>query len=147
MSKPIKHLPMLPAERALKVIGGRWKAVILYQLFDGPKRLSELERLLPHASQKMLIQQLREMQTHGLLTREIYACVPPRVDYAVTPLGLSLRPILMALCEWGRLHAHELNEVERLADCGPVRSDGPPALTSELLAAAVLLKSSGSVHA
>ena len=146
MSKPIKHLPMLPAERALKVIGGRWKAVILYQLFDGPKRLSELERLLPHASQKMLIQQLREMQGHGLLTREVYAQVPPRVDYAATPLGLSLRPILTALCEWGRLHAHELNEVQRLAVCEPAHPGELSALTSELLAASVLLKSAEHAH-
>ena len=66
MTELIKRLPMLPVERALKVISGRWKAVILYYLLDSPKRLSELKRLVPEISQKVLIQQLREMEEHGL---------------------------------------------------------------------------------
>ncbi|WP_424195078.1 winged helix-turn-helix transcriptional regulator [Ampullimonas aquatilis] len=123
MKKPVKHLPMLPAERALKVISGRWKAIILYQLFEGAKRLSELNRLVPHISQKVLIQQLREMEEHGLVHREIYPQVPPRVDYSATPLGMSLEPILLTLCEWGRHHASELDELDRLADCPIVVSD------------------------
>jgi len=123
MKHPIKHLPMLPAERALKVISGRWKAVVLYQLFDGPKRLSELSRLVPHVSQKMLIQQVREMEEHGLLTREVFAQVPPRVDYSATKLGLSLRPIITSLCDWGRKHAVQLDEVDRLATC-PIEPAG-----------------------
>src|SRR6516225_854016 len=120
-----KRLPMLPAERALKVIAGRWKAVVLYHLFDGPKRLSELRRLAPNVSQKVLVQQLREMEEHGLVHREIYRQVPPRVDYSATPLGLSLEPVLSALCEWGRHHAVELDEIDRLADCAikPPRLD------------------------
>jgi DNA-binding HxlR family transcriptional regulator len=117
MAAPIKRLPELPAERALKVIAGRWKAVILYHLFNGPKRLSELKRLAPNASQKVLIQQLREMEEHGLVNREIFRQVPPRVDYAATALGLSLEPVIMSLCEWGRRHAAELNELDRLAEC------------------------------
>ncbi len=72
MAAPMKRLPELPAERTLKVIAGRWKAVILYHLFDGPKRLSELKRLAPNASQKVLIQQLREMEEHGLIIREVF---------------------------------------------------------------------------
>src|SRR6266481_3245349 len=88
MVAPMKRLPELPAERTLKVIAGRWKAVILYHLFDGPKRLFELKRLAPNASQKVLIQQLREMEEHGLITREIFRQVPPRVDYSATTLGL-----------------------------------------------------------
>jgi DNA-binding HxlR family transcriptional regulator len=114
---PIKHLPELPAERALKVIAGRWKAVILYHLFSGPKRLSELKRLAPNASQKVLIQQLREMEEHGLVDRKIFRQVPPRVDYTATELGLSLEPVIMSLCEWGRRHAAQLNELDRLAAC------------------------------
>ncbi len=86
MTYPMKRLPELPAERALKVISGRWKAVILYHLFGGPKRLSELTRLAPNASQKVLIQQLREMEEHGLIEREIFREVPPRVEYSATPL-------------------------------------------------------------
>ncbi|HET8727319.1 MAG TPA: helix-turn-helix domain-containing protein [Alphaproteobacteria bacterium] len=117
MAEPTKRLPALPAERALKVISGRWKAVILYHLFDGPKRLSQLKRLVPNISQKVLIQQLREMEEHGLVHREIFRQVPPRVDYSATALGLSLEPVLLALCEWGQRHAAELNEVDRLADC------------------------------
>ncbi|MCV3206973.1 helix-turn-helix transcriptional regulator [Mesorhizobium sp. YC-39] len=117
MTGPIKRLPMLPAERALKVISGRWKAVILYHLFDGPRRLSMLKSLVPTIAQKVLIQQLREMEEHGLVSREIFAEVPSRVEYSATPLGLSLEPILLALCEWGQHHADELNEQHRLADC------------------------------
>ncbi|PZV39177.1 transcriptional regulator [Mesorhizobium kowhaii] len=114
---PIKRLPMLPAERALKVIAGRWKAVILYHLFDGPRRLSALKAMISGITQKVLIQQLREMEEHGLVSREIFAEVPSRVEYSATSLGLSLEPILLALCQWGQHHADELNEMDRLADC------------------------------
>jgi DNA-binding HxlR family transcriptional regulator len=117
MAEVTKRLPTLPAERALKVISGRWKAIILYHLFDGPKRLSELKRQVPDVSQKVLIQQLRELEEHGLVHREIFRQVPPRVDYSATELGLSLEPVLRALCEWGQRHAAELNELNRLAAC------------------------------
>ena len=112
-----KRLPALPIERALKVVSGRWKAVILYYLFDGPRRLSELKRMIPQISQKVLVQQLREMEEHGLVSREIFPQVPPRVDYTATPLGLSLEPVMLALCEWGQRHAEQLNELDRVADC------------------------------
>ncbi|MFA5966758.1 MAG: helix-turn-helix domain-containing protein [Sphingomonas sp.] len=117
MADPIKRLPVLPAERALKVIAGRWKPIILYHLFDGPRRLSDLKRQMPEISQKVLIQQLREMEEHGIVHREVYRQVPPRVDYSATPLGLSLEPVLLALCDWGRHHAAELDDLDRLADC------------------------------
>jgi DNA-binding HxlR family transcriptional regulator len=117
MAEVIKRLPALPAERALKVISGRWKAIILYHLFDSPKRLSELKRQVPGVSQKVLIQQLRELEEHGLVHREIFRQVPPRVDYSATGLGLSLEPVLRALCDWGQRHAAELNELDRLAAC------------------------------
>jgi DNA-binding HxlR family transcriptional regulator len=117
MTYPMKRLPELPAERALKVISGRWKAVILYHLFGGPKRLSELTRLAPNASQKVLIQQLREMEEHGLIEREIFREVPPRVEYSATPLGLSLEPVIMTLCDWGRRHAAELDQFGVIAEC------------------------------
>lgn len=116
-SMPMKRLPALPAERALKVIAGRWKVLVLYHLADGPKRLSELQRLLPGISQKVLIQQLREMEVHGLVQRTVYAEVPARVDYAATPLGRSFEPVLQALCDWGRHHAAALDELDRLAAC------------------------------
>lgn len=117
MAEPIKRLPARPAELALAVISGRWKAIILYHLFDRARRLSELHRLIPQISQKVLIQQLREMEQHGLVHREVFRQVPPRVDYSATKLGLSLEPILRALCEWGQHHAEELNELDQLGDC------------------------------
>lgn len=112
-----KHLPSLPAERALKVISGRWKAIVLYHLLERPLRLSELERRMPLVSQKVLIGQLREMEAHGLVHREVYAQVPPRVEYSATDLGRSLEPVLHALCDWGRNHAVALDELGRLTDC------------------------------
>ncbi len=117
MAYPIKSLPTLPVERAIKVIGGRWKAAILYHLFDRPKRLSELRRLVPSASQKVVIQQLREMEEHGIVHREIFKQVPPRVEYSATKLGLSLKPVITTLCAWGYRHAAELNEIDRLEEC------------------------------
>jgi DNA-binding HxlR family transcriptional regulator len=117
MAEVIKQLPGLPVERALKVISGRWKAVILYQLIDGPKRLSQLQRLVPDASQKVLIQQLREMEEHGLVAREIFRQVPPRVDYSATELGRSFRPVMLTLCALGLRHALEQNELHRIREC------------------------------
>lgn len=117
MTKLLKRLPVLPIERAIRTISGRWKAVILYHLLDGPKRLSELNRLVPSVTQKVLVQQLREMEAHGLVSREIFRQVPPRVDYSATPLGLSLEPVMLALCDWGQRHAEALDEVDAIADC------------------------------
>ncbi len=120
MTRPLKNLPSLPAERALRVISGRWKPIILYHLMAETRRLSELTRLMPAISQKVLIQQLREMEEHGIVRRTVYPQVPPRVDYEATELGRSLQPVLLALCEWGRHHATELNELDSLGDCAKV---------------------------
>lgn len=120
MSEPLKHLPSLPVERALKVISGRWKAVILYHLYGEPRRLSDLARLIPDVSQKVLIEQLREMEGHGLITRSAASHLSQRVDYTVTTLGISLKPVLLALCEWGRQHASALGETDRLGGCAKV---------------------------
>ncbi len=117
MAGPTNRLPALPIERALKVISGRWKAIILYHLFDRPRRLSELMRMVPRITQKVLIQQLREMEEHGLVHREIFREVPARVEYSVTAQGLSLEPIMLALCKWGQHHAEEHDELDRIADC------------------------------
>lgn len=117
MAAPIKRLPTLPIERALKVIAGRRKAVILYHLFGRPRRLSELQRLLPDMAQKVLIQQLRELEEHGLVARQVFAEIPPRVEYSATGLGRTLEPILYALCDWGRRHAAELNQLDQTIDC------------------------------
>ncbi|AKF85265.1 hypothetical protein MFUL124B02_10870 [Myxococcus fulvus 124B02] len=114
----VKELPLVPAERALKVIGGRWKIFVLYFLFEGPKRLSELRRVIPGVSQKVLVQQLREMELHGVVEREVFAEVPPRVVYTATALGLSLQPIVGALCDWGKHHAAELRALDEPAPAG-----------------------------
>lgn len=117
MADPMKKLPKLPVERALKVISGRWKPVILYYVFSGPKRLSELKRMMPDITQKVLIQQLREMEEHGLVHREVFAEVPARVEYTATELGIGLQPILFALCQWGQNHAQVQGEFDEFADC------------------------------
>ncbi|MFC4299195.1 winged helix-turn-helix transcriptional regulator [Castellaniella hirudinis] len=129
MAQIIKKLPDLPIERAIRTLSGRWKAVILYHLLGTPKRLSELTRLMPSASQKVLIQQLREMEAHGLVHREVFPQAPPRVDYSATELGLSLEPVMLALCEWGQRHARELDQIDELADCivRPVHTKARPA--------------------
>jgi DNA-binding HxlR family transcriptional regulator len=105
----LKALSRIPAERTLKVIGGRWKVFVLYHLFDKPHRLSELRRLIPDVSQKVLVQQLREMEEHGIVHRQVFAEVPPRVVYSATKLGLSLKPIVGAMCAWGRRHAAQID--------------------------------------
>ena len=89
------------AEEAFKLLEGRWKMMIVFHLFDkGTMRFSELERAIPLASQKMLIQQLRYLQKHGVVHRTVYAEVPPKVEYNLTELGLDLRPALQALVRW-----------------------------------------------
>jgi DNA-binding HxlR family transcriptional regulator len=84
------------------MIGGKWKIPILWHLFDGPRRFSELHRALAPITQKVLTQQLRELEADALLTRTVYPEVPPRVDYALTPRGRSLRPIIHSLCTWSK---------------------------------------------
>jgi DNA-binding HxlR family transcriptional regulator len=93
-----------PVERTLEVIGGRWKVLILRELFQGVKRFNELQRAINGITQKMLTQQLREMESDGIVHREIYLQVPPKVEYSLTPLGESLKPIIYAMHEWGIQH-------------------------------------------
>jgi DNA-binding HxlR family transcriptional regulator len=89
-------------ERALAVVGAKWTLVVLHNLMAGSKRFSELQRDIPAASPKMLTMRLRDLEQLGLLTRKIYAEVPPRVEYQLTPQGRSLRPILGSIEKWGR---------------------------------------------
>jgi len=97
-----------PARVAVEVIGGKWKPVILFHLAEGEKRFSELRRLIPPVTQKMLTQQLRELERDGIVSRKVHAVVPPRVDYALTPYGETLKPVLEAITAWGRAHARWL---------------------------------------
>ncbi|MFB8790032.1 MAG: helix-turn-helix domain-containing protein [Potamolinea sp.] len=98
-----------PVERTLEVIGGRWKVLILRELFPGVKRFGQLHRALQGITQKMLTQQLREMEEDGIIHREVYLQVPPKVEYSLTPLGESLKPIIEAMHEWGVMHLDEKN--------------------------------------
>ena len=94
-----------PAESALAVIGGRWKILILYRLFERPYRFSELKRAMGGCTQKMLIQQLREMEADGLVRRKVFAQVPPKVEYSLAPRGRTFKPIVDAMCKWGKCSA------------------------------------------
>ena len=96
-------------ETTLSVIGGRWKVLIIRELIQGVKRFGELHRALNGITQKMLTQQLREMEEDGIIHREIYLQVPPKVEYSLTPLGESLKPILDAMHEWGVQHLAQIN--------------------------------------
>jgi DNA-binding HxlR family transcriptional regulator len=90
-----------PVEATLELIGGKWKGLLLYRLMDGTQRFNGLRRALPDITQRMLTRQLRELEAAGLVKRVVYAEVPPRVEYSLTPLGTSLRPIITALRSWG----------------------------------------------
>ena len=90
-----------PVEATISLIGGKYKAVILWHLLHGTMRYSELHRKMPHATDKMLAQQLRELEKDGLITRTVYPVVPPKTEYSLTDLGRTLIPILDAMCEWG----------------------------------------------
>lgn len=88
-------------EATLDVIGGKWKGVILFYLLDGKRRFGELRRLLPEVTQRMLTLQLRELEEAGIVHREVYREVPPRVEYSLTPFGKTLEPILLLMRAWG----------------------------------------------
>ena len=92
------------AEKTIKMIGGRWKVSILWLLMSGTKRYSEIRKFRKEMTEKMLTQQLRELQKDNLINRKVYAVVPPKVEYSLTPLGKSLKPILKVLDDWGVKH-------------------------------------------
>lgn len=96
-----EQLPACPVETTLSLIGSKWKVLILRDLLAGTKRFGELKKSIGHVSQKVLTNQLREMESQGLVNRKVYAEVPPRVEYSLTKLGLSLKPILDAMWNWG----------------------------------------------
>ncbi len=96
-----KELPACPVETTLTLIGDKWKVLILRDLMPGTKRFGELKKSIGSVSQKVLTAQLRDMENNGLLTRTVYPEVPPRVEYSLTELGRSLKPILDAMWNWG----------------------------------------------
>lgn len=99
--KAVKELPACPVETTLTLIGDKWKVLILRDLLPGKKRFGELKKSIGSVSQKVLTAQLRDMEHSGLVNRTVYAEVPPRVEYSLTELGQSLKPILDALSAWG----------------------------------------------
>ncbi len=97
----LEKVTYCPASRTLKVIGGKWKPLILYYLQNNTRRNGELLRLMPDITQKMLTRQLRELEADGIVHREVYPVVPPRVEYSLTEYGQTLTPILEAMVQWG----------------------------------------------
>lgn len=94
-------------EVTLEVIGGKWKPVILFHLTFGKKRTSELKKLIPAITQKMLTQQLRELEEAGTVLRTSYHVVPPKVEYELTPYGTTLTDLLHMMCKWGEVHVNK----------------------------------------
>ena len=106
-----KILPSCPVETTLLLISDRWKVLIIRDLLDGTKRFGELKKSIGNVSQKVLTANLRSMEDNGLLTRKVYAEVPPRVEYTLTETGYSLKPILDALSEWGTEYKRKIKSV------------------------------------
>ena len=109
-----RALGTVAVEATLGVLGGKWKLLILWHLRNEPKRYGELRRLVGHITEKMLIQQLRELEQQGIVTRTVYPEVPPRVEYAFSEYGRSLIPVLTVLCQWGETHLARQVEFEQL---------------------------------
>ena len=108
MSKPI---PDCPVEMTLQLIGNKWKILILRDLLTGTKRFGELKRSVTGITQKVLTSNLRDMETSGLLIREVFPEVPPRVEYTLTDTGYSLEPVLNSMSYWGEIYKKNLNEL------------------------------------
>lgn len=104
----IKKLPVCPVETTLTLIGNKWKVLILRDLLPGTKRFGELKKSLGSVSQKVLTAQLRDMEADGLVTRTVYPEVPPRVEYTLTDLGMSLQSVLDSLWNWGESYKASL---------------------------------------
>ena len=115
MATEEKALPACPVETTLTLISSKWKVLILRDLLAGTKRFGELRRSVGNVSQKVLTAQLREMEDSGLVTRTVYPEVPPRVEYALTELGQSLRPILDAMWNWGEVYQADVRAREARA--------------------------------
>lgn len=107
--------PGCAVEATLSLIDGKWKGVVLFHLFEGTLRFNEIRRRLPNVTQRMLTNQLRELESDGLIARKVYPEVPPKVEYSLTPRGRSLEPVIRELKTWGDRH---FNIEPRVAACG-----------------------------
>lgn len=106
-------LPACPVEVTLQLIGDRWKVIILRDLMNGTKRFGELKKSVGSITQKVLTSNLRAMEESGLLTRKVYAEVPPRVEYTLTEIGYSLKPILDVMFDWGTAYKNNVETKKR----------------------------------
>jgi DNA-binding HxlR family transcriptional regulator len=93
-----------PIESTLAIVGGKWKPLIVYHLMGGTRRFGELSRLIPDCTREMLTQHLRQLEADGIVHREVYQQVPPKVEYSLTPLGETLHPVLLAMNAWGEAY-------------------------------------------
>jgi DNA-binding HxlR family transcriptional regulator len=105
-----------PVEAAIDVIGGKWKALILWWLHQRTWRFAELRRQIPGITEKMLTQQLRELEADGIVERRVYPMVPPKVEYSLTEYGLSLKRALRAICDWGQTHMERIGATQAVLD-------------------------------
>ena len=103
-----------PVETTLDVIGGKWKGIILYQLLEGTKRFNEFRRLNPGITQFMLTLQLRELERDGIIHREVFKEVPPKVEYSLTDFGRTLEPIITSMKAWGESYKERLDENRKM---------------------------------
>jgi DNA-binding HxlR family transcriptional regulator len=115
-----------PVDATIRLIGGKYKALILWHLVEGTLRFGQLQKLIPRATPKMLTQQLRELESDNLVIRTVYPVVPPKVEYSLTEFGLSLKPILNALYQWG---AGYMEDNGLVISCSMVLDAGPITVT------------------
>ena len=101
-----------PAEVAIKVIGGRWKLLVLQQLLSGVKRFGELHQSLGTVSHRTLTHQLRELESDGIVRRKVYRQVPPKVEYSLTPLGETLKPVLKVIHDWAETYGKRIKRAK-----------------------------------
>lgn len=111
-----------PVEFTLDVIGGKWKGVLLYHLMSGPKRFNEFRKICPSITQRMLTLQLRELEEDGIVHREVYHQVPPKVEYSLTNFGRTLTPIIAAMRDWGEIYKRSVRSSADLEPANPNES-------------------------
>ena len=118
-----------PVEATLEMIGGKYKALILWHLSEGKLRFSELKKAISNATPKMLTQQLRELEMHNLISREVYPVIPPKVEYSLTETGKSLIPVLQAMRDWG---AGYLRTKNMESNCFMMKNSAVPSTNSTI---------------
>jgi DNA-binding HxlR family transcriptional regulator len=110
MESQQQHGPRV-VQATIKVIGGKWKLLILWHLKDQPKRYGDLKRLMPEVTEKVLIQQMRELEADGVISRKTLTEAPLKVEYAFTSYGETLKPVIEVLCAWGQQHLERINPI------------------------------------